>query len=241
MSSHLIDPAPHGAVSVRATPSAELIGEDLACRRGERMVFAGLSFRLPPGGALLLTGVNGSGKSSLLRLVAGLLMPAAGNLLWGTIRIADDIASHYARLHYIGHLDALKPAMTPREILAFWAALRGLQRSCATVSIAEALAAFDVEAIADWPCRWLSAGQRRRVALARLLATPAPLWLLDEPTTALDTDSQARLEQVIAAHRAANGMVMIATHAPIALDSAANLALDGYGPRFDDLNSAFAE
>jgi heme exporter protein A len=237
----LADVTEQSLLSGAAVPSTELIGEDLACRRGERMVFAGLSFRLLPGGALLLTGANGSGKSSLLRLVAGLLTPAAGSLLWGTIRIADDVASHHTRLHYVGHLDALKPAMTPRESLAFWAALRGLRRSSATTAIAEALSAFDIETIADWPCRWLSAGQRRRVALARLLAVPAPLWLLDEPTTALDTDSQARLEQAITAHRAAGGMVMIATHAPIGLDAAASLALDGYAPRFDELNSDVAE
>jgi heme exporter protein A len=162
-------------------------------------------------------------------------------LLWGATRIDEDIASHHARLHYVGHLDALKLAMTPRESLVFWAVLRGAPRSGAAATIDEALAAFDIEAIADWPCRWLSAGQRRRVALARLLAVPAPLWLLDEPTTALDADSQARLEQAIAAHRAAGGMVIIATHAPIALDAAATLALDGYAHRFDELDAVIVE
>ncbi len=240
MSPHLTDFTARSAVAASATTSAELIGEDLACRRGGRLVFAGLSFRLPPGGALVLTGANGSGKSSLLRLVAGLLMPAAGCLWWGAARVADDIASHHARLHYVGHLDALKPAMTPRESLAFWAALRGARRSH-TAAISEALAAFDIEAIADWPCRWLSAGQRRRVALARVLAAPAPLWLLDEPATALDTGSQARLEQAITAHRNAGGMVMIATHSPIALDTAATLTLDGYAPHSDELDPVFAE
>lgn len=238
---HLTDFTEPSLGSARAVSSAELIVEELACRRGERVVFTGLSFRLPPGGALVLTGANGSGKSSLLRLVAGLLTPAAGRMLWGAKSIADDIASHHARLHYVGHLDALKPAMTPRESLAFCAALRGSRRSGAEHAIAEALSAFEIEAIADWPCRWLSAGQRRRVTLARLLAAPAPLWLLDEPTTALDSDSQARLEQAIAAHRAADGMVMIATHAPIALETAATLALGGYAPRVDELDFVFAE
>jgi heme exporter protein A len=238
---HLTNFTEPSLASARAGSSAELIVEELACRRGERVVFTGLSFRLPPGGALVLTGANGSGKSSLLRLVAGLLTPAAGRLLWGAKTIADDIASHHARLHYIGHLDALKPAMTPRESLAFCAALRGSRRSGAKHVIDNALSDFDIEAIADWPCRWLSAGQRRRVALARLLAAPAQLWLLDEPTTALDRGSQARLEQAIAAHRAANGMVMIATHAPIALDTAATLALDGYAPRLDELDAVFGE
>jgi heme exporter protein A len=219
-----------------AALAADLIAEEIACRRGERVVFVDLSFRLAAGGALVLTGANGSGKSSLLRLVAGLLPPAAGRLLWGSVPAADDPPGHRLRLHYLGHQDALKPAMTPREMLSFWAALRGLRLPRSTPALDEALAAFALEAIADWPCRWLSAGQRRRVALARLLAAPAPLWLLDEPTSALDGDSQAGLEQVIAAHRTAGGMVMVATHLPIALGEAATLALDGFAPRAGDLD-----
>jgi heme exporter protein A len=211
----------------------DLIAEELACRRGARLVFAGLSFRLPAGGALVLTGANGSGKSSLLRLVAGLLAPAAGRLWWGAAPVAADLAGHHAGLHYIGHLDAVKPVMTPREILGFWRALRGLDGAGSAPAVRDALAAFALDAVADWPCRWLSAGQRRRLALARLLAAPAPLWLLDEPTSALDDDSQARLGQMIAAHRAAGGRVLLATHAAIALEDAAGLALDGFAARFD--------
>ena len=216
-----------------AVAAPELIAEDLACRRGARLVFAGLSFRLREGGALVLTGANGSGKSSLLRLVGGLLAPARGRLLWGAAPVAADIAEHHARLHYVGHQDAVRPVMTPREILRFWAALRGLDLPAAAPPIRGALAAFALDAVADWPCRWLSAGQRRRLALARLLATPAPLWLLDEPTSALDDDGHDRLEQVIAAHRAAGGRVLLATHAAIGLDNAAGLALDAFAPRFD--------
>ena len=227
-------------VSPAMAPAADLIAEDLVCRRGERLVFAGLSFRLRAGGALVLTGANGSGKSSLLRLVAGLLAPAAGRVLWGPAPIAADLAAHHARLHYIGHLDALKPAMTPREMLAFWAALRGRKQPRSGPALDRALAAFALDAIADWPCRWLSAGQRRRTALARLLTAPAPLWLLDEPTNALDADGQARLEQAIAVHRAAGGMAILATHAPNALDAAASLALDAFAPRFADLDPEFA-
>jgi heme exporter protein A len=236
----LIGPSFLSARHSAAPPLAELIGENLACRRGERLIFDGLSFRLPPGGGLVLTGANGSGKSSLLRMVAGLLRPATGRLMWGTTVVAADLASHHARLHYVGHQDALKLAMTPREILAFWAVLRGIRQSCTAPLLDEALAAFALDAIADWPCRWLSAGQRRRVALARLLVAPAALWLLDEPTTALDDDSQARLEETIGAHRATGGMVMVATHAPITLDAGAVLALDGFAARFDDPNSVFA-
>jgi heme exporter protein A len=212
------------ALCLTPAPLPELIGEDLACRRGERLVFAGASFRLPAGGAVVLTGANGTGKSSLLRLVAGLLTPAAGRLLWGATAVAADPASHRSRLNYVGHQDALKAAATPREMLAFWAALRGRRRPCA--SLDQALAAFALDAIADWPCRWLSAGQRRRVALARLLAAPAPVWLLDEPMTALDAASQEQLLAAIAAHRAAGGRAIIATHAPMMLEASATLVLD---------------
>ena len=113
----------------------DLIADELACRRGERLVFAAVSFRLPPGGALVLTGSNGSGKSSLLRLCAGLLAAASGRLAWGDMPVAADLAAHRARLHYVGHQDAVKPAMTAREMLAFWAALRGLSlRAIRTLS-----------------------------------------------------------------------------------------------------------
>ena len=214
-------------------PAFELIAEDLACRRGARLVFAGVSCCLPAGGALVLTGANGSGKSSLLRLVGGLLAPAAGRLLWGGAPVAADIAGHHSRLHYVGHQDAVKPVMTPREILRFWATLRGIDPRAAAPALQDALAAFGLDGVADWPCLWLSAGQRRRLALARLLVSPATLWLLDEPTSALDDNGQARLEQAIAAHRATGGSVLLATHAAIALDDAAILDLDRFVPPFD--------
>jgi heme exporter protein A len=210
--------------------TADLVGEDLACRRGERRVFAGLSFRLPPGGALVLTGANGSGKTSLLRVLAGLIAPAAGRLAWGSSPIERDPAAHRARLHYVGHQDGIKPGLTPRETLAFWAELRSFERRGAAPAIEEALAGFGLGAVADWPCRWLSAGQRRRLALARLCATEAPLWLLDEPISALDQENQARLEEVIAVHRAAGGRVVVATHIPIGIAAPARLVLDDFAP-----------
>jgi heme exporter protein A len=222
-------------------PASDLSGEGLACRRGERLIFANVSFRLRPGGALVVTGANGSGKSSLLRLVCGPHTAAAGRLSWGDTPVVADLPGHHARLHYVGHQDALKSAMTPREMLAFWAALRGPRLPHSAAASDLALADFALEAVADWPCRWLSAGQRRRTALARLLVAPAPLWLLDEPTSALDDDSRVRLENVIAAHRAAGGMVMLATHTPLALDSATALALDAFAPRFDDLDPRFGD
>jgi heme exporter protein A len=204
--------------------TGELVGEGLACRRGGRLVFAGLDCRLPAGGALLLTGANGSGKSSLLRLLATLLPPSEGRLSWGGVSITEDAARYRAALHYVGHLEGTKPALRAREMLGFWAALRGE----AMPGIDAALAAFGLEIVADWPCRWLSAGQRRRLALARLVAAPAPIWLLDEPTAALDADSEARLVTAIAEHRAGGGRVAMATHQPIALPGADRIALDHF-------------
>jgi heme exporter protein A len=202
----------------------ELVGENLACRRGERLVFERLDCRLPAGGALVLTGPNGSGKSSLLRLLATLLVPASGRLLWDGAPVTQDPARYRGVLHYVGHLDGVKPALTPREMLGFWAALRGVRRP----AIDAALAAFGLDRVADWPCRWLSAGQRRRLALARLAAAPAPVWLLDEPAAALDGDGEARLDAAIATHCAAGGSVAVATHQPIAITDATTLALDAF-------------
>jgi len=218
-------------MTARGADEGDLVAEDLACRRGERLVFAGVSLTLPPGGALLLTGANGSGKSSLLRLLASLLVPAAGRVLWGSVPILDDLASYRARLHYLGHLDAIKPALAVRETLVFWAGLRG----AAMPQIDSAIAAFGLDGIADWPCRWLSAGQRRRLALARLVATPAPLWLLDEPTAALDADGEARLAAAIATHRGRGGRAVVATHQPGALPGASELRIGDFAAAGDAL------
>ena len=215
--------------------TGDLIAEDLACRRGERLIFAGLSFRLPPGGALVLTGANGSGKTSLLRLLAGLIGAAAGRLAWGAASLADDVAGHRARLHYVGHQDGVKPELTPRETLAFWAALRGVDVRRGAPHLDAALATFALERLADWPCRWLSAGQRRRLALARLFVAPAPLWLLDEPFSALDGDNRMRLERAIEAHRAQSGRVVLATHIPLEIGAAASLVLDAFAPARRDV------
>jgi heme exporter protein A len=203
--------------------AADFAGEALTCLRGERLVFQNLSFRARPGEALLLTGPNGSGKSSLLRLMAGLLAPAAGRLIWDGAAVADDRESHRARLHYVGHLDALKPALSVAENLAFYAALRSRPVDDATLD--RALVQFRLDQLADTPARFLSQGQRRRAALARVIVVPAPLWLLDEPTLALDDASLAALGAVLTDHLAAGGHVIAATHAPIAVAKAQRLEL----------------
>jgi heme exporter protein A len=219
------------------TTEPELIAENIACRRGERLVFAGLSLRLSAGSALLLTGANGSGKTSLLRLLATLIAPAAGRLGWGDAQIAADIPAYRKRLHYVGHHDGIKPGLTPRETLVFWAALHGHAALAEAPAIEAALTAFALDAFAAWPCRWLSAGQRRRLALARLVATPAPVWLLDEPTSALDADNQTRLERLIADHRTAGGRVVVASHTPIRMDGTAALGLDAFAPALGDTDA----
>ena len=213
----------------------DLVAEGLSCRRGERLIFSGLDCTLPAGGALLLTGANGSGKSSLLRVLATLLAPEAGTIAWGGAPVADDLPGYRARLHYMGHLDAIKPALTVRETVAFWTGLRGMPVS----GIDAALAAFALDALADWPCRWLSAGQRRRLALTRLVASSSPLWLLDEPTAALDADGERRLIAAIEAHRDGGGRVAIATHQPLALADVRALALEDFAPAASGL-PAFA-
>ena len=195
-----------------------LEARDLACLRGERVVFAGLSFTLEAGGALLLVGANGAGKSSLLRLLAGLLPAAEGALLWQGEPALADRAEHARRLRYLSHQDALKPALTARENLLFFARLWGGE-------VEAALAALDLAPLAELPARVLSAGQRRRLALARLALAPAPLWLLDEPTVGLDTASVGRLGALLARHREGGGMVLAATHLPLPLPGARELRL----------------
>ncbi len=224
-----------------ALPNDAFAGRCLACRRGERRVFEGLDFTLPAGGALVLTGANGSGKSSLLRLLAGLTPPEAGMLAWDGIAIADDPAAHRARLHFIGHADALKPVLTVLETLEFWAGMRGGVGQ--VDAIGDALDRFRLAALAGTPCRLLSQGQRRRLALARLVASPADLWLLDEPLAGLDEDAVGDLTDAIAAHRKAGGRIALSTHAPLALGDTTILALGAYAARapYGDLAESVPE
>jgi len=192
--------------------------------RGERLVFEGLNFTLPPGAVLIVRGPNGAGKSSLLRLVAGLLRPAAGTLTWDGGAIADDPEAHARRLHFLGHLDAVKPAFTVEVNLRFWARLHGQNDGGA---ITDALQRLGLGPLADAPARLLSAGQRRRLALARLAAASAPLWCLDEPTVGLDEAATHTLTELIAKHRATGGRLLLATHQNLNLDGATDLRLDG--------------
>lgn len=203
-------------------------GRDLTCLRGARVVFAGLDFALSAGGALVLVGPNGSGKSSLLRLMSGLSRPFAGGLFWDGAPVADDTGAHAARLRYVGHLDAVKPALTAAENLAAWAGLDG--GGDPPGRALRALDRFGLAHLAEVPGRYLSAGQKRRVNLARLALAPAPLWLLDEPTTALDRAAVARLAELVRDHRAAGGMVAVSTHMDLDLADPVPLDLSDFAP-----------
>ncbi len=204
-------------------------GEDLTCIRGDRTVFAGLSFAVAPGEALVLRGPNGSGKSSLLRLAAGLLAPARGALRWHDGAVGDIRDTHNDRLVYVGHHDAVKPVLTVAENLLFWARLQDAQDA-----VAPALALAGLSELATVPGQFLSAGQRRRLNLARLYLRRAALWLLDEPSVGLDRDSLAALEAGLRDHRAEGGMVMIATHTEIALPLSRTLELGSYAGTGDE-------
>jgi heme exporter protein A len=184
-------------------------------------VLEAVSFALGPGDALVLRGRNGSGKSSLLRLLAGFVPLAAGSVAWAGQDIRADPAGHRCRLHYVGHGDAVKPVLTVRENIETAAALAG-----GGSAVEAALDAMDLLPLAGTPGRFLSAGQHRRVALARLAASARPLWLLDEPGTGLDRASRLRLEAMIERHRATGGICVVATHGDVTVPRPFRLDLD---------------
>ena len=196
-----------------------LAGHDLGCVRGDRTVFAGVNFAVESGEALAVTGRNGAGKTTLLRLIAGLLEPAQGH-----IELAGGAPESTVpeQAHYLGHRDALKPALSVLENLRFWYAFLG----GGDASTASALEAVGLAGLAGLPAGYLSAGQRRRLSIARLLAAPRPIWLLDEPTAALDTASQERLADLMRSHLAGGGIIVAATHGPLGLDGVKELRIE---------------
>ncbi len=209
--------------------------EDLLCIRGERIVFTDLGFTLDGGGAMVLRGPNGSGKSSLLRLMAGLGRPVEGVLRWNGRDIRDDFTAHRARSVYVGHADGVKPALTLRENLAFWAGLGdGAGR------VPDAIDRLGLSALADVAGRFLSAGEKRRLALARLLVRDAPLWLLDEPTVGLDSGSQDIFESLLSDHCAGGGMAAVSTHTPIRLEPVREMQVGDFAIARTDLEAADA-
>jgi heme exporter protein A len=193
----------------------------LAAFRGERLVFRDLDFAVADGAALLLIGPNGSGKSTLLRLLAGLLRPAAGMLTWNGQDALADLPAHARRIAYVGHQDAVKLGLTAAENLRFAARIAGSD-------VPAALAAVGLEALGELPARLLSAGQKRRLALARLVVSHAELWLLDEPTLGLDLASVERFGGMLNAHRRRGGSVVAATHLPLPLPEAVEFLLPSF-------------
>jgi heme exporter protein A len=186
---------------------------DLRCVRGEREVFAGLHLEAQAGEALAVTGRNGAGKTSLLRLIAGLLLPADGAI---AIEGGEAELTVAEQAHYLGHRDALKPALSVAENLAFWTDFLGGSPGRA---LADCLAAVGLGHAIDLPAATLSAGQRRRLSLARLLAVSRPLWLLDEPTAALDVTGQAMFAELMREHLRSGGLIVAATHGPLGIES----------------------
>ena len=190
---------------------AVLEAQEIAAVRGERRIFGPLSFQAGAGEAMLLVGPNGAGKSTLLRILAGLGRLAAGSVRWNGNDTLADRAAHGALVSYVGHLDAVKAGLTARENLG--------------PNADAGLAAMALSHLADQPARFFSAGQKRRLALARLACRQAPIWLLDEPTLGLDVASVARFGDLLAKHRAQGGVVLAATHLPLPLPDAKELRL----------------
>lgn len=205
---------------------ADFSGSDLTCLRGERLVFGGLSFSAASGDAIMLRGRNGAGKSSLLRLMAGLLAPRSGTLYWNGENIADDRIAHHGRTQYLGHQDAIKPVLTVRDNLRLWGQLRGVRDLEAAID--RALDALDIHHLASVTGRYLSSGQKRRSALARVLIGQSDLWLLDEPTVGLDRESCAELAQLIASFRKDGGIVIYSTHIDLDVKNPTILDLDDF-------------
>lgn len=187
---------------------SRILIQDVAIRRGERLLFERLSFTVSAGEAIALTGRNGAGKTSLLRAVAGLLRPAAGTVTFEGGDPDDNPGRH---LHLLGHLDGLKGGRTAWEELRFAALWQGGTEDSAR----EAAKALELGRLLELEVRKLSAGQRRRLALARLLAAPRPIWLLDEPLAPLDSVWRVRIGELMADHLAGGGMILAAVHDPL--------------------------
>jgi heme exporter protein A len=196
----------------------QLLADNLSAERGGRAVLQNLSFRVASGQALLLTGPNGAGKTTLLRTVMGFIPPSTGGV---ALSGGDPELTIAQQAHYVGHLNAVKASLTAAENAVFWARFLGGSAALAD----RALARLGLAALGDIPAGFLSAGQKRRLGLARLLVAQRPVWLLDEPTATLDTAAAAILTDVVDAHLNAGGLAVVATHLPLSLSGARELRL----------------
>ena len=202
-----------------------LTAENLAARRGEDLIFVNVSFSLQAGEALILTGKNGSGKSTLLRVIAGLLRPEKGSV---TVSDSVDAERHPAAVasHYLGHRNAMKTELTVAENLDFWRSFLGPGK--AGLSTEEAAEAVGLPSITHLPFGYLSAGQQRRFAFAKLLVAHRPVWILDEPTAALDASADRLFTELIEMHLREGGIVVAATHQPLGLKETRELRMTGF-------------
>ena len=226
-------------------PAMALTFSDLTIVRGDLVLARALSGTVRAGGALVVTGANGSGKSTLLRTLYGLAPPAAGGI---ALSFAGDEAPVAENAHLLGHANAMKDDLSVRENLRFWAGVLsggggeggedGERTRDADALIGEAAGPLGLDRLLDLPFAYLSAGQRRRVALARLWVAPRPLWLLDEPTAALDAASERAVREMIEAHRAEGGMVVAATHVDLGLRDADGLAMGAPADTMEDVDAA---
>lgn len=199
----------------------QLIAEDLVIDRGSRRVIEGLSFAVKGGEALLLTGANGVGKTTLLRTLAGFIRPFRGRI---RLEGGDAELTVGEQAHVVGHTNAVKMSLSVVENAAFWNAYLDAGQDAGS-RIAAALQHFGLEDLSDFPAAYLSAGQKRRLGLARLLVARRPLWLLDEPTASLDTASSERLVAAVDDHTRSGGLAVIATHLPLGLERVRTLDL----------------
>ncbi|KIQ05878.1 cytochrome C biogenesis protein [Agrobacterium tumefaciens] len=204
-----------------------LTAENLAVRRGEDLIFMNVSFKLSSGQAMLLTGPNGSGKSTLLRVIAGLLRPEEGHVTLAGEGLETDVRASEAS-HYLGHRNAMKQDLSVFENLNFWKKFLGDFDGGSSLGIEEAAEAVGLASITHLPFGYLSAGQQRRFAMAKLLVAWRPIWILDEPTAALDASADLMFTGLVKAHLAKGGMAVAATHQPLGLENAQELRMTGF-------------
>lgn len=196
--------------------SEELEIRNLSCTREDRALFSGLNFNLTSGHAIQIEGPNGSGKTTLLRMLCGLRLADEGEIYWNGLDINEERAAFLGNLNYIGHAHGVKGELTPLENLRVSQALVARNNR---LPLDDALEKVGLSGFEDVPSRTLSAGQRRRVALARLLINPAPLWILDEPFTAIDIQGQKQIETMITQHVLDGGMAILTSHHPLDLSA----------------------